>query len=56
MLVSILLGVLIFGYAGWTLYRFIQKSKKGKCATCSISKQCQICDIQEEMATVIKNK
>lgn len=49
MIVSILLGIIIFGYAAWTLLRFIQKSKKGKCATCSLSKSCQICDIATDL-------
>lgn len=40
MLVNILLGGIIFGYAAWALYRFIQKSKQGKCAACSIQNSC----------------
>ncbi|MEX1029486.1 MAG: FeoB-associated Cys-rich membrane protein [Paenibacillaceae bacterium] len=41
MLVSWLLGIAIFGYAVWTLYRFYQKSRQGKCAACSLNKSCQ---------------
>ncbi|SDN35673.1 radical SAM additional 4Fe4S-binding SPASM domain-containing protein [Fictibacillus solisalsi] len=41
MLLSILLGILIFGYAGFTIFRFVKKSKQGKCATCSMKKGCQ---------------
>ncbi|MBP1932107.1 FeoB-associated Cys-rich membrane protein [Ammoniphilus resinae] len=49
MLINILLGVLIFGYAGWTLYRFVRKSKEGKCAGCSIKNSCKsACDAQLE--------
>ncbi|TLS36930.1 FeoB-associated Cys-rich membrane protein [Pseudalkalibacillus caeni] len=40
MLVNILIGVLIFGYAGWTLFRFVKKSRKGKCAACELNKSC----------------
>jgi len=39
-LVNILIGGAIFGYAGWAFYRFIQKSKEGKCAACSIQSSC----------------
>lgn len=41
MLLNILLGVIIFGYAGFTIFRFIKKSKQGKCATCAMKKGCQ---------------
>ncbi|TXL65117.1 FeoB-associated Cys-rich membrane protein [Cerasibacillus terrae] len=48
MLINILLGVLIFGYAGWTLFRFVQKSKKGKCATCELKSVCNTpCDSEK---------
>lgn len=40
MIVNIVIGVLIFAYAAWTVYRFIQKSKKGKCSGCSEEKSC----------------
>ncbi|WP_102710314.1 FeoB-associated Cys-rich membrane protein [Paenibacillus castaneae] len=40
MLVSIILGTLIFGYAVFTLYRFVNRSKMGKCAGCSLSETC----------------
>nr|WP_138493338.1 FeoB-associated Cys-rich membrane protein [Paenibacillus pinistramenti] len=40
MLLNILIGVLIFGYAGWTLFRFVKKSKEGKCSTCEMNKSC----------------
>lgn len=40
MIASIVIGVAIFGYAGWALVRFIQKSKKGKCAACDLRQSC----------------
>lgn len=41
MVASIVIGAAIFGYAGWTLARFIKRSgKEGKCATCELRKSC----------------
>jgi hypothetical protein len=40
MIVNLVIGGAIFGYAAWALYRFIAKSKKGKCAACSIESAC----------------
>ncbi|MGM0904383.1 MAG: FeoB-associated Cys-rich membrane protein [Bacillota bacterium] len=40
MIVNLIIGAAIFGYAAWALYRFIEKSKKGKCAACSIEPVC----------------
>ncbi|MEH7451046.1 FeoB-associated Cys-rich membrane protein [Gottfriedia acidiceleris] len=40
MIVNIIIGALIFGYAGWTLLRYVKKTKKGKCGSCSIAKTC----------------
>ncbi|WP_197143389.1 FeoB-associated Cys-rich membrane protein [Lysinibacillus sphaericus] len=40
LLINILIGSIIFGYAGITLYKSIKKQKKGKCAACSIQKSC----------------
>ncbi|MBS4201047.1 FeoB-associated Cys-rich membrane protein [Bacillus sp. FJAT-49732] len=40
MFISILLGALIFGYAIFTVYRFVKRSKMGKCAGCELSKNC----------------
>ncbi|WP_445486532.1 FeoB-associated Cys-rich membrane protein [Niallia sp. 03133] len=51
MVVNIVIGGLIFLYAGYTLYRFVQKSKEGKCSSCSISKSCEAkscCSINEK--------
>ncbi|RDU35341.1 FeoB-associated Cys-rich membrane protein [Neobacillus piezotolerans] len=40
MVTNIVIGGAIFGYAGWALIRFISRSKKGKCAACSIQDSC----------------
>ncbi len=40
LLINILIGCIIFGYAGITLYKSIKKQKKGKCAACSLQKSC----------------
>ncbi|RUT33545.1 FeoB-associated Cys-rich membrane protein [Paenibacillus zeisoli] len=40
MVASIVIGAAIFGYAGWTLTSYIRKTKKGKCASCSLAKSC----------------
>ncbi|MGH0943565.1 FeoB-associated Cys-rich membrane protein [Bacillus mycoides] len=41
MMVNIIIGAIIFGYAAYTLVNFVKRSKKGKCAACSLSKSCQ---------------
>ncbi|MFC7394475.1 FeoB-associated Cys-rich membrane protein [Scopulibacillus cellulosilyticus] len=41
MVISIIIGVVIFGYAVWTITRFIKKSRQGQCAACSMKKSCQ---------------
>ncbi|GIN84999.1 hypothetical protein J6TS2_13850 [Heyndrickxia sporothermodurans] len=41
MMASIIIGVLIFGYAAFTLFKFFKKSKQGACAHCSIKESCQ---------------
>ncbi|WP_059172884.1 FeoB-associated Cys-rich membrane protein [Bacillus sp. FJAT-27445] len=41
MIINVLLGGAIFGYAGWALVRFINRSKKGKCAACAIQESCE---------------
>lgn len=43
MIANIIIGLLIFGYAGWTVYRHIQKSKEGKCGTCELKNNCTTC-------------
>ncbi|WP_316571212.1 FeoB-associated Cys-rich membrane protein [Neobacillus sp. YIM B06451] len=40
MVINFVIGGAIFGYAGWALVRFINRSKKGKCAACSIQDSC----------------
>ena len=40
MIINIVLGAAIFGYAGWALIRHINKSKEGKCAACSLKSSC----------------
>ncbi|MFO1442734.1 FeoB-associated Cys-rich membrane protein [Bacillus sp. Bva_UNVM-123] len=40
MIINILIGGIIFGYASWALYKFLKKSKQGKCAACSIKDSC----------------
>ena len=37
---SFIIGAAIFGYATWALVKFINKSKKGKCAACDLEKSC----------------
>ncbi|MDP4083976.1 MAG: FeoB-associated Cys-rich membrane protein [Bacillota bacterium] len=41
MLVNIVIGIAIFGYASFALVKFIKKSKKGKCAACDLQKSCK---------------
>jgi radical SAM protein with 4Fe4S-binding SPASM domain len=41
MIANILIGGVIFGYAGFVLVRHIKKSSKGKCASCSLAKHCE---------------
>lgn len=50
MLISILIVAAVFGYATYTLRKFFQKSKQGKCAGCEIKNTCQsnLCGIDEK--------
>lgn len=41
MIANLVIGAVIFGYASWALIRFINKSKKGKCAACDLQKSCK---------------
>ncbi|PEQ89828.1 FeoB-associated Cys-rich membrane protein [Bacillus sp. AFS006103] len=34
------IGIVIFSFAGWMLYKNIQKSKQGKCPSCSTDCSC----------------
>ncbi|MCT8139373.1 FeoB-associated Cys-rich membrane protein [Anaerobacillus sp. CMMVII] len=45
---NVIIGVMIFAYAGWSLYRFIKKSKAGKCASCSEHEGCSAFDCDEK--------
>ncbi|MED3551414.1 FeoB-associated Cys-rich membrane protein [Cytobacillus praedii] len=40
MIVNLIIGGLIFGYASWSFIKFIKKSKQGKCAGCSSRNSC----------------
>ncbi|WML38620.1 FeoB-associated Cys-rich membrane protein [Neobacillus sp. OS1-2] len=40
MIASVVIGVAIFGYAAYALVKFINKSKKGKCAACDLKNSC----------------
>ncbi|HAL00611.1 MULTISPECIES: FeoB-associated Cys-rich membrane protein [Exiguobacterium] len=43
--IDILIGLIVFGYAGFSLVRFTKKAKKGKCATCEVEPTCETaCD------------
>ncbi|MFB6465203.1 FeoB-associated Cys-rich membrane protein [Cytobacillus sp. Hz8] len=44
MIINILIGCAIFGYAGWALFKFIKRSKQGKCAACSVKDSCNRCE------------
>lgn len=41
MLFNIIVGVAIFGYAGWALTKYVRKVRQGKCAACSLSETCK---------------
>jgi radical SAM protein with 4Fe4S-binding SPASM domain len=49
MIVNIVIGLVIFGYAAWMMARHIEKSRQGKCAACSLNKSCSgTCSIPEQ--------
>lgn len=58
MALSIILGMLIFGYAGWMLVRFVQTSRKGKCAACALKKSCEQahCQCTSQTAVPVREK
>ncbi|WP_214797609.1 FeoB-associated Cys-rich membrane protein [Exiguobacterium sp. s5] len=39
-LFDLLIGLGVFGYAVYALYRYTRKAKAGKCATCEIKPTC----------------
>ena len=51
MIVNIIIGGIIFGYAGFALMKFLKKSKQGKCAACSINESCNT-----TCSTVVEDK
>lgn len=40
LIINLLIGCVIFGYVGFTLYKSIKKQKAGKCASCALQKDC----------------
>ncbi|CQR47893.1 Virus attachment protein p12 family protein [Paraliobacillus sp. PM-2] len=40
-MISWVIGIVIFGYAAWTLIQHARKSYKGKCAACELRKYCE---------------
>ncbi|MFS0783016.1 FeoB-associated Cys-rich membrane protein [Bacillus sp. 1P06AnD] len=40
LLINIIVGLVIFGYAAFALWRSIKKQKGGKCAGCALNKSC----------------
>jgi len=52
MIVNIVIGAVIFGYAGWALIRHLKKSKEGECGSCSSKSTCSGCS--KEMETTLK--
>ncbi|GAA0133515.1 hypothetical protein YSY43_03550 [Paenibacillus sp. YSY-4.3] len=44
-MIDIIIVTIVFGYAGWAIYRGLKKSKKGACASCSQKNSCSAgCD------------
>ncbi|WP_019639369.1 FeoB-associated Cys-rich membrane protein [Paenibacillus fonticola] len=44
-MIDIIIIAIVFGYAGWAIYKGVKKSKKGACASCSQQKSCSaVCD------------
>lgn len=59
MIVNVLIVGLIFGYSGWTLYRHVQKGKKGACAGCDKGKTCAAASMDSPLSCsggIIDNK
>lgn len=40
MVFNIAVFAIIFGYAGWTIVKYVKKSKQGKCAACDLNRTC----------------
>ena len=60
MIANIVIGAAIFGYATWALVKFINKSKKGKCAACDLKNsalvkvQCSFSKINKYKTAICK--
>lgn len=39
-LINVLIGAVIFGWAAIALYKSMKKQKAGKCAACALQKNC----------------
>ncbi|MCP8970315.1 FeoB-associated Cys-rich membrane protein [Ectobacillus ponti] len=52
-MMNIVLGALIFGYAAYSVWKFVQRSKQGKCAACALNKACagSTCNVVEAKQT-----
>ncbi|MFN7249388.1 MAG: FeoB-associated Cys-rich membrane protein [Anaerobacillus sp.] len=48
MIASIIIGIVIFSYAAWSLYKFIKKSKAGKCSGCSEGTSCSVSECNDK--------
>jgi hypothetical protein len=40
MIISVVIAALIFGYAGWAVWRGVKKSNEGKCSGCHNTPAC----------------
>ncbi|MNB70497.1 Virus attachment protein p12 family protein [compost metagenome] len=49
-LVNVLIAAAIFGYSGWTIYRHVQKGKKGACAGCDKGKSCSAASMNSPLS------
>lgn len=39
-LINVIIGAIIFGWAAIALFKSIKKQKSGKCAACALQKKC----------------
>ncbi|MGM9923511.1 MAG: FeoB-associated Cys-rich membrane protein [Bacillus sp. (in: firmicutes)] len=56
MLVNILIGCAIFGYAGYALYKSVKKQKAGKCGSCALQKHCSTKSMQPGCSSTYKGE
>lgn len=40
MLVNVVIGLVIFGYASYAMFKHVKNSKKGACSTCELQTSC----------------